>query len=353
MPHAQGISVPRKLGERAIRILRSLSLLDAGFQIRSNDELTIPLTRKPDDRELAILGETLGTIRAIERDFQSKEHMPRSLREALTGVFPDPKLSLLPNSMDIVGKVAILEIPSGLEQERLLIGKAILDTHKNLKTVLAKTGPIAGQLRLGEYEVIAGDTNTETTHKEYGCVYLLNPLKVYFSPRLSTERRRVAGKVGQGEVVLDMFAGVGPFSILIAKTQPKTQTYAIELNPIAAQYLEKNIALNHVIGLVTPIVGDTRNIVQSGLLPKINRVIMNLPETALYFIESACQCIGDSGIIHYYAFKKGSKALEEAEEEVISEVASQGRKVVAVEDARLVKETAPRTWQVAVDLRIH
>ncbi len=352
VPRTKGISVPRQLGEKAIRTLRSLSLLNHDFQIHSNDGLTIPLTREPDSRELAILREILGITAPTETDFQSRELRPRSLKEALTDVLPDPKLSLLPNSMDIVGQVAILEIPSGLEQDKSLVGKAVLKAHKNLRTVLAKTGPVTGQLRLREFEIIAGDMNTETTYREYGCIYILDPMKVYFSPRLSTERHRIAGKVGQGETVLDMFAGVGPFSILIAKTQPKTKIYAVELNPLAAQYLEKNIALNHVVGRVTPIIGDTRHVVQSRLLPKVNRVIMNLPETALSFIETACQCISESGVIHYYTFKKGSEALKEAKEEVTHEVIQRGREVVAVEDARLVRETAPRTWQVAVDLRI-
>lgn len=352
VPRTQGISVPKQLGERAIRTLTSLGLLNHDYRIQSDDELTIPLTREPDSKELAILEDILGVTVPFERDFQTREFRPKSLKEALTGILPESRLSLLPKSMDIIGQVAIVEIPCGLEEAKSTIGKAVLETHSNLRTVLAKTGPVTGQLRLREFEIIAGDTNTETTYKEYECIYLLDPMKVYFSPRLSTERHRIAQQIAPGETVLDMFAGVGPFSILIAKTQPKAKVYAVELNPLAAKYFEKNIHLNHVEGRVTPIPGDARHVIQSRLLPKANRVIMNLPETALAFIETACQGIGENGVIHYYTFKKGSEALREAEEEVIQAVIQKGREAVAVEDSRRVRETAPRTWQVAVDLRI-
>ena len=352
MPRAQSIRVPKQLGERALRTLTSLALLQHGLRIHSNSELAIPLLRRPDSNELETLRDTLGTFSLYEMDFQSRESRPKSLKEALTGVLRDDMLSSLPKSMDILGQVAIVEIATALENAKSSIGKAVLDTHRNVRTVLAKTGPVTGQLRLREYEVIAGDENTETTHREYGCTYILDPTKVYFSPRLSTEHRRVTRQVIPGETVLDMFAGVGPFSILIAKTQPEAKVYAVELNPIAERYLERNITLNHVEERVTPIPGDARQVVQSKLLPKVDRVIMNLPENALAFIETACQAIGTGGLIHYYTFKKGSEALKEAEEEVSLAVKREGREVVAVEASRLVRETAPRTWQVAVDIRI-
>lgn len=352
MPPAQSIRLPKQLGERALRTLTSMVLLQHGLRIHSNSELDIPLLRRPDSNELQTLRDTLGTFTLHEMDFQSRESKPKSLEEALRGILGDDMLSSLPKSMDIVGQVAIIEIPPLLENTKSLIGKAVLDVHKNVRTVLAKTGPVKGQLRLREHEVIAGDRNTETSYREYGCTYILDPTKVFFSPRLSTEHRRVAMQVTAGESVMDMFAGVGPFSILIAKIQPKAKVYAIELNPIAVRYLERNIRLNHFEEHVTPILGDAKQVFQSRLLPKVDRVIMNLPEKALEFMDAACQAIGKEGTIHYYAFKKGPEALWEAEEEVSHAVKREGREVVAVETSHLVRETAPRTWQVAVDLRI-
>ncbi len=352
MPRAHSIHIPKQLGERAAKTLRSLRLLHQGLRIRINDGLAIPLLREPDSRELEILRDALGAVALSETDFQSRELRPRSLKEALAGALPGASLELLPKSLDIIGQVAILEIPPQLKSARPLIGKAVLEIHRNVKTVLAKSGPVKGRLRLREYEVIAGDMDTETTHREHRCAYLLDPTKVFFSPRLSTERMRVAQKAMPGETVLDMFAGVGPFSILTARTQPRAKVFAVELNPVAARYLTRNVSLNHVEGRVVPLHGDVREVVETGALPKADRVIMNLPENASEFVGTACKAIGKSGVIHYYTFKRGPDALREAEEEVSSAVKREGRAAAVVETPHRVRETAPREWQIAVDLRV-
>ncbi|MEM2920945.1 MAG: class I SAM-dependent methyltransferase family protein, partial [Candidatus Bathyarchaeia archaeon] len=316
-----------------------------------NSQLVIPLLRKPDQEESQILRETLGDFLLTDGDFEPIEYRPRTLKEVLAKIIPEASLSSIPKSLDIIGHIAITEIPPHLEYAKSEIGKAVLSIHRNVRTVLAKSGPVEGELRLRKYELIAGEACTETTHREYGCVYLLDPTKVYFSPRLCTERMRVAHKVSAGELVLDMFAGVGPFSILIARIQPKAKVYAIELNPVAAAYLTKNITLNHLDNRVFPIVGDARQVVESGNLPKMDRIIMNLPEKALEFLPSACKVIGKCGVIHYYTFKGGAEALKEAVVEAISALKVQGKNAT-VETARIVRETAPREWQIVVDLQV-
>ena len=191
------------------------------------------------------------------------------------------------------------------------IGEAILETHKNIKTVLAKAGAISGTFRLREFTFVAGERKTQTVHKEFGCQYHVDVAKAYFSPRLSHEHMRVASLVQEGETVADLFAGVGPFSVLIGKKNPKVKVYAVDLNPDAVELLKVNVRVNRVENRVFPILGDAREIAQAKLEGLADRVIMNLPETAIDFVDAACQAIKpEGGIIHFYGFVRSPDTAE-------------------------------------------
>ena len=109
------------------------------------------------------------------------------------------------------------------KDEFLVIGEGIMEINPHLRLVLRKSGQVSGTFRTREYEAIAGEGDSETVHEEFSCLFRLDVTKVYFNPRLSHERMRVARQIKEGERVLDMFAGVGPYSILIAKTQRDSQ----------------------------------------------------------------------------------------------------------------------------------
>jgi tRNA (guanine37-N1)-methyltransferase len=174
--------------------------------------------------------------------------------------------------------------------------------------------------------------------------------KVYFSPRLSHEHDRVASQVREGETVVDMFAGVGPFSILIAKKCRNVRVYSIDVNPDAVRYLEKNIAVNGVEKRVVPFLGDARQIVEERLTGVADRVIMNLPERALEYVDVACKTIKTGGgIVHYYEFTDEPAPSDAAKNRLIEVVKQTGRNVREILLARTVRVTAPYTWQVAVD----
>ena len=136
--------------------------------------------------------------------------------------------------------------------------KPYLRQTNRTRTVLAKSGAIEGVYRLRDFEVIAGVKNTVTVYTEYGCVYHVDVAKAYFSPRLSTEHNRVASNVKKGETVVDLFAGVGPFAIPIAKKIKNVQVYAIDVNPDAIALLKRNIAVNRAEKQVVPFLGDAR-----------------------------------------------------------------------------------------------
>ena len=254
---------------------------------------------------------------------------------------------------NIIGDIAIVEIPKELADYKIVIGEAILNAHKQTNTVLAKSGAVKGVYRIRDLELIAGDNKTATVYKEYGCIYHVDVAKAYFSPRLSNEHNRDASQVNTGETVVDLFAGLGPFVIPIAKTHKNVLVYAVDVNPDAVSLLKRNIAVNRAEKQVVPILGDARQVVKEQLSNKADRVIMNLPETALEFVDVACNAIKpEGGIIHYYCFVYNSEPLETAKAQLAQAVKQNKRQITKFLFAKTVREVAPYAWQVVVDAKI-
>ncbi|MEM1515086.1 MAG: class I SAM-dependent methyltransferase family protein [Candidatus Bathyarchaeia archaeon] len=348
------VRVPKRLGEKTIKLLSKLNLLNKDLKILSlGDYLLIPLTERLSN---GILNDLIKQIDGLEisfHEFPIRIKEPKTIADYLEDKLPPHLLASLPRSIDFIGDIAIIEIPEELEAHKHLIGVAILRVYKRVRSVLAKSSSVSGVYRLRDYEVIAGSDDTETVHKEHGCKYFLDPRRVYFSPRLSYEHYRIASQVQEGETVVDMFAGVGPFSILIAKMRSNIRVYAIDINPDAIKYLERNIHANGVYGKVIPILGDAKEAIEIKLRKVADRVIMNLPERALEYIDAVCIALKPSGgIIHYYRFVEAPYAVEKARGSLINGVTRAGRKVETILAERIVREVAPYKWQIAIDARI-
>ncbi|MCW4019824.1 MAG: class I SAM-dependent methyltransferase family protein, partial [Candidatus Bathyarchaeota archaeon] len=263
----------------------------------------MPLIKKPLPADVEELEKKLPEFEISTYRFPERAKRHRSLLEVLEDKLPPHLMASLPRAIDFVGEIAVVEIPPELERHKGMIGEAIINVHKQVHTVLAKSGAVEGVYRLREFEVIAGAGETETIHKEYGCSYYVDLAKAYFSPRLSHEHDRVASIVKEGETIIDMFAGVGPFSILIAKRHKNVRVYAIDVNPDAIALLKRNLKENRVEQKVTPILGDADQIIGERLSEVADRVVMNLPERAIDYVDSACEALKrEGGIVHYYDF---------------------------------------------------
>ncbi len=350
------LKVSKKDCEKALVLASKLGLSDKSLQIQkdaSGDSLFIPLIRRPDEKELILLKEKLPKLELCSNLFVLKASQEKTLSEVLKNDLPPELIERLPRALDVVGDIAIIEVPSGLENHKITLGEAILKTHRNLRTILAKVGAIGGIYRLRDFEFIAGEQKTTTLHKEYGCSYFVDVAKAYFSPRLSHEHWRVASLVKNDEIVVDLFAGVGPFDIPIAKSNKSAKIYAIDINPEAVEYLKKNIRLNKVDKQVIPIVGDARKVVEETLQGVTDRVIMNLPETANEFIDVACKALKSSGgIIHFYGFVRMPNTIETFQQFFVDAIAKNGRKVENFDYVNTVRATAPYEWQVVLDAKI-
>lgn len=348
------LRVPKVLGEKAIILARNFNLFNKDLKVHQiEDYLYIPLITKPHTPHIKEFESNLPKFEVTVHSFPKQVKRPLKLIDILEDKLPPHLLASLPHAIDFVGDIAIIEIPPELQSHKKVIGEAILRTHKQVQTALGKAGAIEGVYRLREFEVIAGLNKTETVHREYGCVYHVDLAKAYFSPRLSHEHNRVASQVKEDETIIDMFTGVGPFSILIAKRLRTVQVYAIDANPDAIQLLKRNIFANNVERRVTPILGDVRQVVKKSLIEVADRVIMNLPEKAIEYVDVACEAMkSDGGIMHFYEFGSAPKPLETTKVRLIEAVNRTDRDVKEILLARTVRATAPYAWQVVVDAEI-
>lgn len=274
-----------------------------------------------------------------------------TIRELLSKRLTGAELAALPSSFDIIGSrqkaVAVVEIPKELEKKERLIARAIMKKHKNVKSVLKKASPIRGVYRTRDYTLIAGNKNTEVTHTESGCRFLLDPQLVYFSPRESTERLRIAERVREGETVMVFFAGVGPFPVVIEKKSKPARIIAVEINPAAVEYLWKNIRLNKS-GLIEVVLGDVAGNI-SAYEGKCDRVLMPLPEKSEDYIREAIECLKPGGICHFYCFS-GSDL--DGKKDKIKTAAGEMKKKIRFAGEQRVLPYGPRISKYRIDFEL-
>ena len=278
--------------------------------------------------------------------------MPRNLREALKGQLTNEELTQLGRAFDIVGNIAVVKLPDGLLPKKHLIGEALMQVHRHVRTVLRQTSAVKGEFRTRELELIAGAPETETMYHESGCRFKVNLAKVYFSPRLAHERLRVAQLVKPGEVVTNLFAGVGSYSVVIAKHAQASRIYSIDKNPAAFDYMCTNIRINKVGNQVVPILGDAREVVETHLRGKADRVLMPLPELAREFFDVALLALKpEGGVVHFYDFGKEPELFRSSLEFTRAAAAAKGKKVELLGN-RAIRSYATRVYHVVLDLKI-
>ena len=282
----------------------------------------------------------------VDIELEAMKQRPKSFAELLKDELTSEEIEELKTSFDTIGDIVILEIPEDLEDKKAEIGDAAHEFTKR-RSIYMKRSAIKGTTRVRDLEFLSGVDNPVTIHKEHQSRLKLDVSKVYFSPRLATERKRVMESVEDGEKILDMFCGIGPFPIVIAKNKNVDIT-AVDINEVAIEYLKENIKLNKLKGTITPIAGDV-NEVSKSLKNKFDRIIMNLPGLAYSFLDLAMDLIEDGGIINYYEFsdsyEQGISRLKEA--------GLKKNKEVKIINTRKVKSTSPGEWHVAIDGKVN
>ena len=223
------------------------------------------------------------------------------LTQKLHGVVPEKCLDRLSDRFHVIGNIAILSLAPELASYKKEIAGAVLSSGKNIHTVLNKTSKLQGERRVAGFELLAGDANTVTTHKEFGFRYHLNVASVFFNSHLGYERRRVAVQVKAGEEVLLPFAGAGPFAVPLAARG--AHVLALEKNREACLYLAENARLNRVESMIAIINADAFQMAK--LLGKdFDRAVIPAPYGADGILETALPLVKSKGSLHFYTFKK-------------------------------------------------
>ncbi len=273
------------------------------------------------------------------------------LKKALENVLSEKESEDLFSAFDQIGDIIIVRIPDSLLSKKKIIGETLLEQVKTAKSVFYQSSSVEGDFRTRDLEILAGVDKTETEYKEFGCRFIVDVEKAFFSPRLSTERDRIADLVQDGEIVINMFGGVGMFSIIAAKRK-KCTVYNIDINPIAAKLCEKNIELNKkLVGRVVSIHGDAAKMIEVQFRDQGDRVLMLLPERSDEFLNSAILATKSNGIIHYYSHihaDKKSQAAKLSEKHYLDTTPIKSK----ILNSKIVRAVGPRYYQTVVDVRI-
>ena len=329
----KSVKVPLKKLNDVRKELMEKELMRMDYRIKAEaDYGYIPIKEDIDGYEI------------VDAELEELNTRPHNFSELLEDELSNEEIDDIKTSFDTIGDIVILEIPDNLISKKNIIGKATLDFTKR-RSIYMKKSAVHGTIRIRDLELIAGEDNPITIHKEHGARLKLNVKEVYFSPRLATERKRVSDSVCDGENILDMFCGIGPFPIVIAKNNNVNIT-GIDINENAIKYFKENIKLNKVKN-IDAILGDSREI-STSFKTKFDRIIMNLPGLAYDFLDVAMNLIEDGGIINYYEFSDG---YEQGTKRLI-DVALKENKKVEIINTRKVKSTSPGEWHVAIDAKI-
>ncbi len=319
------IKVPKGRAESTRNEVRDSIAAEYSF-INEGDFVYIPVTGKIEGYE------------HVELEAEARKMQPKKITDVLSSVVDVNELT---TSFDILGNIAIVEIPESLCDKEAEIGQAVLEVHKPVNTVYKKLSAMKGEYRVRELALIAGEDNPVADYRENGVRMRFDVRKVYFSVRLSHERKRISGMVRGGEEVLVMFAGVGPFALVIARANPEAKITAIELNPDAVIYMEENIRLNGFQN-IQAIHGDVK---EHRFAKKFDRIIMPLPHSAHEFMDQALAASKKGTVIHYYSIVRNDDPVEDA----LSHI---DREKFDLLFSREVRPYSKDQVQVVLDLRV-
>ncbi len=316
------------------------------IKLMENNQMNMEYRIKAcDDFGYIPINEDVEGYEIVDIELEPLKRTAHNFSELLEGELNSTEIDNLRTSFDTIGDIVILEIPDDLVGKKQIIGDAALKFTKR-RSIYMKKSAVKGTTRVRELEFLAGIDDSITLHKEHGARLKLDVREVYFSPRLATERKRVMESVCDGENILDMFCGIGPFPIVIAKNKDVNIT-AVDINESAIKYMDENIKLNKLKGNIESYCGDVREVSKS-FKTKFDRIIMNLPGLAYTFLDVSVNLIEDGGIINYYEFsdsyESGIKRLKDACNKVGKEV--------EIINCRKVKSTSPGEWHVAIDGKI-
>ena len=274
------------------------------------------------------------------------------LRKIASRVLGDDVARKIWGRLEVIGDIAVIRKSPDLDVEVYKpLAEALLKELPYVRSVWLAITPVRGVHRVREYVHLAGEKRSTTLYREHGCLFKVDITKVYISPALNYEHIRIAKLVRDGEFIINMFAGVGLFSIIIAKHAKPSKVISIDINPDAYRLMIENVKLNQVEDVVEPVLGDAGEVVlrYEGMA---DRILMPLPELAYKYFPKALKALKIQGYIHVYEFvstEEEDEALSIAEDMYVKYSQRLGVSC-KVEFSRIVRSVGPRYYQVVLDI---
>lgn len=246
---------------------------------------------------------------------------------------------------DILGSTAIIEVRGNRKDEKKA-AKNLMQFDSRIKTILVKAGPVSGEYRTRKLRYVLGIKKYNVEYKENGCIFAFDPRKTFFSSRLSFERSRILSLSKDGENVIVMFSGIGPFAIEIAKKNKNSNVAGIESNPYASKCMEKNIKSNKLTNAISES-GDVRKFSKK-YANFADRIIMPLPWSSMEFLDVAEKMAGPQCTIHIYVFGKTETVLKDSWKK-IREHARKSKFSTSMLSSRTVRTYSSSEIEIVID----
>lgn len=329
------LQIPLRKAEQVKQELRKKKRLDTQYLPQKQDGFLLLPVIRPFPTRFSLVRVRGQKVRKQDKKEELKKMLTPKERERVK------------RSFDMVGNIAILEIPHDLVKKQHAIAKVFLK-HNNITTVLKKKAGHTGTYRTQPMVWLAGKKTTKTLHKENGVVLEVDVAKVYFSVRLSEERKRIALRITKGERVLVMFSGCAPYPIVFSKNTPAAEVYGIEINPVGHRLGLANVKRNKATN-VTLYCGDVRKVV-----PKIglsfDRIVMPLPKQANHFLDLALTHAGPGAWIHLYSFQH--KDHLNKIRQMVRQACKKHQRACTISQVRKVGQQSPHTYRVCADIHL-
>lgn len=257
------------------------------------------------------------------------------------------ELDAVPGKWEKYGRVLVIKQPAELRDREADLARALADALA-CDTVLADEEGVAGELREPSMRFLLG-SDAVTEHLEHGVRYRFDASRVMFSSGNKWERARAGTLPAAGETVVDLFAGIGYFSIPLAKFAKPARVVAIEKNPVSHRFLVENAALNGVARVVEPWLGDNRDYPRARFA---DRVLLGYVGSTEEFLPVALSVLKrEGGTIHYHTTVPAHLAETEPFRHVEAHARPAGFRGELL-FARTVKSYSPGIAHAVADVRL-
>ncbi|XP_024992862.1 tRNA wybutosine-synthesizing protein 2/3/4 isoform X2 [Cynara cardunculus var. scolymus] len=268
---------------------------------------------------------------------------------------PSDLLEQLPARWERLGDIVVLPMTSFKDSIWDSLGNELWSTVAESLGArrLARQGRISATgTRDSGLEILVGDDGW-VDHRENGVLYSFDATKCMFSWGNLSEKRRMGELDCKDEVIVDLFAGIGYFTLPFLVKANAKMVYACEWNPHAIEALRRNLEANSVADRCVVLEGDNRVMAPKGVADRVNLGLLPSSEGSWEIAVRALRSNGGMMHVHGNVKDKEEESWTKQVSKSIKEISrSEGYDWdVSIEHVERVKWYAPHIRHLVVDIR--